>query len=226
MRSMTITTVLGLALAGACGPRTETDGDGDGGGSGGGTENGNDSTVSPSGTSVATVGADSTATTGGELLPGSCTCREPSEDAPECSDLARTQCEGTLICPELVVECPRVNPSMYACKSEYEYDEGALACALAALRDRTPGKLAVDAENDICGFEGCGSHQTEITILADDLAVVRSCSASPISAESSSSSLDALAEPAHFDGCLGLASPAERYDCLFDGLTETAELCG
>jgi hypothetical protein len=171
--------------------------------------------------------ADSTATSGGvEAPPAGCSCHEAVEDGSTCEDLARTQCEGEVICEELYSMCTRPNPDLYMCDpASFTYDEAILACMLGALRDRTPGKLVISIENDICGFEGCGSNRTEITILPDDLAVERDCSTSPLGAEGSWSSLATLAEPAHFDGCLALATPPERYACMQAGITTGADLC-
>lgn len=225
MRSEARCCALLLALVGACGPGTEP-GDGSGGGtagegSAGATTSGS---TGPGATSMAT--GDSTATSGSEAPPAGCSCHEPVEDGSSCADLARTECEGEAICDELYSMCTRPNPDMYMCDpASFTYDEAILACMLEALRDRTPGKLVIASENDICGLEGCGSDRTEITILPDDLAVERDCSASPLGAESSWSTLATLAEPAHFDGCLALPTPQERYGCLRSGITSGAELC-
>ncbi len=217
MRVPMLVSLVSLALAAACGAGTNPgDGSMDGG------------TSNPGGTSVATQAADSTATSAGVELPDGCSCREVDEDAPRtCEGLARTECEGQPICDELVGMCSRPNPDMYACDPEYyAYDEEVLTCLIEALRDRTPGKLAIDDQNDTCGLEGCGSDRLEITIVPGDRAVVRYCYSSPLSAEESSTSIAGLAEPAHFEGCLALAIQGQRYQCMRDGLVAGAELCG
>lgn len=225
MRSRALCRALLLVLVGACGPRTQT-GDGDGDGSAGGTTSagetdGPTTTTDPGATSM----VDSTATGGVEALPEGCSCREPAEFPITCDDVAHSECDGETLCPDVLGVCARPSPDMYACASELAYDEDAVACALAALRDRSPGKLAFDIENDTCGFEGCGSDRTELTIVPDDRVVVRRCAASPLSAESSSSSVDALAEPTYFDECLALASARERYECMVAGITRGAAVC-
>lgn len=227
MRSHAFLSLVLLALSGACGPGTEPgDGDGSAGGTADATASSSASTTSPGGTSITTQADGSTTTGGGEALPPGCTCREPVEDGMSCEDLALTECEGEAICAALVGMCSRPNPDLYMCDPKYySYDEAILACMLEALRDRTPGKLEISVENDVCGLEGCGSNWTEITIVPDERAVVRSCSTSPLWAESSSTSIDALAEPAHFDGCLALATVVERYECMRAGLTPGAALC-
>jgi hypothetical protein len=206
-------------LSGACGPQS---GDGDGGGSQGSSG----APASSSGTDGATtVGADTTSTSDGEAVPEGCACREVPEPALTCQDVARSECVGEPICETITVRCPRAGADMYACAVEYEYAEEALTCSLVALRDRSPGKLAVDAVNDICGLEGCGSDEYEIAIVGGDRAVRVSCSASPIGAEGSTSRIVTLADPSHFDGCLALESPADRYDCMLEGLDPGAEIC-
>jgi hypothetical protein len=223
MYARTLASFLLLAGTSACGPGTKV-GDGSGShGSGGGSAD--EASSGPGGTSVTTQ-ADSTATGGGAALPEGCSCREPDEDAFSCAEEANSDCAGEALCPDIYGVCSRPNPDLYMCASEYVYDEAELACAITALRDRTPGKLALDAENDICGLEGCGSDRTEITIFADGGAVVRHCGSNPLSVESSTTTLDALAEPAYFDECLGLGTTTARYQCMVDGLTQGPEVCG
>jgi hypothetical protein len=211
---------LAALLAGACGPQS---GDGDGGGSQG-SSGAHASSSGPDG--ATTAGADTTSTSGGEALPDGCVCRDVDpEQALTCEDVARSECVGEPICDTITVRCPRASSDMYACAVEYEYAEEALTCSLVALRDRSQGKLAVDAVNDICGLEGCGSDEYEIALVGDDRAVRVTCSASPIGPEGSTSRIVALADPSHFDGCLALESPADRYDCMLDGLDPGAEIC-
>lgn len=210
-----------LALLAACGPRTQTgDGDGSVGGTAGET-GGSITTTDPGMTSV----ADSTATGGSAVLPEGCSCREPAEFPITCDDEAHSDCDGEALCPDVFGVCARPSADLYACTSELAYDDDAVACALAALRDRAPGKLAFDIENDTCGLEGCGSDRTELTIVPDGRVVVRRCTSSPLSAESSRSSIDALAEPAYFDECLALTTARERYECMVAGITPGPDVC-
>lgn len=221
MRTIALGFASCLVLLGACGPGTEP-GDGSGGGTAGDSSNSTDAgTTGPGATGV----AESTATGGDALLPAGCSCREPLEQAPTCEEQSRSQCTGDLLCPDVIGSCARPSADLYACEGELTYGEEALACALAALRDRPPGKLAFDVENDTCGLEGCGSDRTEITIVPDDRAVVRHCVQSPISAESSSSTYDTLAEPAYFDECLSLTTVRERYECMVAGITRGPAVC-
>jgi hypothetical protein len=207
-----------VALTVACGPRTDP-----GDGSGGGTAT-TASSTGPGATSMAT--ADSTATSGDVAPPAGCRCQVPVEDGSTCEALAHTECDGEALCSVLYSTCTRPNPDLYMCDpASVTYDEAILACILEALRDRTPGKVSMAIENDECGLEGCGRTHTELTILPDDVAVRRSCIASPLGAEVSWSTLATLDEPAHFDGCLARPTPQQRFTCLLSGISYGADLC-
>jgi hypothetical protein len=208
-----------LVVLAGCGPRAG-DGESDAGGSG------SASSGASSGAADSTSTTADTSTGAPEVLPDGCSCRDVDEDAFECSELATVACDGVLACDTITVQCARPNPDMYACEGELAYDEAALECALEALRDRTPGKLSIVAENAECGFEGCGRDEREIVVFASGDALVTSCSASPIGAEDADAELGALAEPAHFEGCLALAEAADRYGCLHEGLIAGEPVCG
>lgn len=232
--------VMAAALLVACGPGvTEDDAlaDGSGGAAGsdgatgenddatGGGAGGADSTgaVDPSGGEDPTTG-DETETTGDPAaLPEGCQCAIP-DDRFSCDDLATTECDGEVLCPTVTRDCARP-PDFYACDTEYEYDEDALECALTALRDRTIGKVEIAAENEVCGFEGCGTDRWRIAIRGEDVAVVDDCSASPLGAEASYATLRQMAPSAFFEACLSMPSAAMRYDCMFDGLTDDLGVC-
>lgn len=228
MQPITLASTLSLTLTVACGPSTSTDTSTTQSETSVGASSADSADSADSASSAGSIGSTGStgSTSGGGLLPEGCACREIPDDTFTCDDRAPTECQGGSLCPEIVGICPRPNPDLYACDIEYEYDEQALACALEALRDRTPGKITTETENSICGLEGCGSDQTEITIVPGERAVVRACTANPITAESSDSTLRELSPPAFFDECLALPTTNERYRCMFDGLQSTATLCG
>jgi hypothetical protein len=179
MRSIVVDCVLLLTLVVGCGPDT-----GPGDGSGGGTASEGSAGPTSASTGPGVTSVDSTATSGSEVPPAGCSCRTPPEDGFDCADLATTTCEGGALCDELFTMCTRPNPDLYMCdQASITYDEAVLTCMLEALRDRTPGTLAIVIENDTCGLEGCGDDRTEISVLAGNLAVMRTCSSSPLSAE-------------------------------------------
>lgn len=211
-----------IALLVACGPRAGTDeGDGAAGGTAGEASSAGSTATDPGMTSA----VDSASTGAPAALPDGCSCREAAEDPFTCDDLATSACDGPELCPDVIGTCARPSADLYACTSELAYDDEAVTCALEALRDRPSGKLAFDVENETCGLEGCGSDRTELTLVADDRVVVRRCASSPLWAESSSSFIDTLAEPAYFDECLTLATTRERYECMVAGITRGADVC-
>ena len=227
-----------MVMVAACGPGVEDEdelADGSGGavdtgaepdqddatGGGGATdEPGEDS----SGGGMQTTGDGDPTTGAPEVeLPQGCQCTLPEEDLG-CDALATTACDGEVLCETVTRSCARP-PDFYACDGAYEYDEEALDCALGALRDRTVGFIEVASENDVCGFEGCGTDRWRISIRGADVSVVERCSSSPLDAESSHGTLRQLAEPAFFEACLGMPSAAMRYGCLFDGLSDDVDVC-
>ncbi len=224
MRTRTVIVHALLLLLGACGPESGTEETGGGGSSSSGSSGGPGQS-STRGTSGADTTAGESSSGGLGPAPEGCSCRVPAESG-SCAEIASSECAGEPLCAPIVVECSRPNPDMYACEAEYTYDEEALTCALEALRDRAAGTLSIDSENEVCGLEGCGSYRAQIAILADERVVLSSCNANPIQAESASSSLRQLAAPEHFEGCLALPAPADRYDCLFEGIPSDMQICG
>ena len=123
--------------------------------------------------------------------------------------------------------CPR--PQVYyACELEYVYDEDALACALTALRDRTPGIISGGGQNPdgFCGLEGCGAVSVTIAIAADGTAARQSCTGHPLEGESGSAGMGQLREPAFFQQCLDMPVVSDRYACLNDTLQASTAACG
>ena len=230
--------LFGLCMIG-CGPSVDAGEDGGSGEGGSASTGGLSASSTDPGTASTSAATSSTAessstsssssssssTTDGDALPPECSCTDVVDDAFGCSDTSDSICDGELICPTLTVSCPRPNPDMYECSSEYVYDEAALACALAALRDRTPGRFLIDAENGICGLEGCGRDQSEITVTGDGRAVVMACSADPLGEGSNNTTVSMLADAAYFTACIEVGTPAEQYDCLLAGLGEPVDAC-
>ena len=189
-------------------------------------------TSSSTSTTTTTSTSEGTSTSGvdsstGPTAPEPCMCIElgPLEN-PSCEDTRPFTCELPDVCGHVGYTCPRPNPDMYACDVEYQYDEAELDCALTALRDRTPGRFTAGGENDVCGFEGCGTDTFLVAIADTTSAVLHSCSGGPLGPESWTTELATLASPEYFQGCLDRVVPGERYDCLFDGLQQRVAVCG
>lgn len=217
-----------------CGPSVGTN-DGGGGGSGatgttspsasstGATSHGVTGETAASGT-----GTRDDDTTTGATAPSPCACVTPTEvEFPTCDDVTRFECDLEPICGHLGYTCPRINRDFYLCSIEYEYDEAALACALTALRDRTPGLLTAGGEAEPCGFEGCGTDFDMIAIAASETAMMQSCATEPLSGVVwAATRLARLAPPQYFQDCLDMPAAKSRYECLFDGLQERVPACG
>ncbi|MCH9681100.1 MAG: hypothetical protein K0V04_06695 [Deltaproteobacteria bacterium] len=213
----------------ACGPSATPDDTPDGAGGGSTSTDApgatGESVTATSSADESTGAVDDTGDTDGSGPPPGCACVQPQDDGSSCSDIAGVECQGAPLCDVVTVQCARANPDIYACRGDLAYDELALDCALQPLRDRTPGTVSIEADNSICGLEGCGSDETRIIILDDGIAVVIACTANPIAAKASSASVVNLAASKYFDGCLRLATPAERFACMLDGLAEPSALC-
>ena len=209
----------------ACGPAVEV---GEGGGGGSGASDDSDPETLGEGASDSgdgTSGGEGSTGAGSIGLPEACGCRVADESSSSCDEQATTSCAGEVLCPELSRRCGRVGPDMYACSGELVYDEAALECGLKALAAGAPGRLLVQAENTSCGLEGCGDDRYELTITGPDLVVQSLCESSPISAESSVSSLRSLQPPTYFEECLTRSDPGDRWTCLWNGLGEPDVVC-
>lgn len=149
-----------------------------------------------------------------------------SDDAPGCGfgemfeDVP--QCPSQTPCPTLTVTCPMGQMDLYDCKPMYEYDEEAMACMLAAFRDRTPGRYDIDGDMDYGLYTG--QSRLQIRIRNDGLAIHTWCWSTDGGTDWTNSNVRNLAAPAYFDGCANEVAPASRYGCLVHGLTEVMEL--
>ncbi len=173
-------------------------------------------------TSSSTTTSDSGDTTAGQA----CSCAHPIENAAgECNydalRAAATECSSNEPCGVVSISCPRPNPDLYSCGSEFVYDEEALACALTTLRDRTAAALAIDGTENYGIYSGQGKHLVRVFpdgthnkswCLGTDASTVQGHSAGT------------LASPAHFAGCLDLPTAAGQYECLFEGLQYDKDL--
>ncbi|HWB80933.1 MAG TPA: hypothetical protein VG755_38485 [Nannocystaceae bacterium] len=201
----------------ACGPSVApTTSTGSGGGSA------SETTASTGASASSTTDAADSSTTDA-TPPPFCACRMPAAEG-ECEDVARSSCDGDDLCATVLVRCAHTD-IYYPCDGTMTYDEEALACALVALRDRTAGLLRIDAESDECGLEGCAHSLIEIALADDGRVQVQSCGQSPIGGASSHARAGTLAPPEHFTACLELGEPADRYACMFAGITADARVC-
>ncbi|MBC8073965.1 MAG: hypothetical protein IAG13_36940 [Deltaproteobacteria bacterium] len=224
-QQLRIGTALLILVGGACGPRAEDAPGGTSTTTGPPGSTGTSTSASSSGGSSSDA-ADSSTTGAPAPAPEGCTCRERSTDEwPDCDELADIECGGEVLCPELALHCPRANPDLYACERELVYDEEPLDCMLAALRDRTPGKLSTWRPGPFCGLEGCGSDRLEIVVLADGGVVTTECSHVPLSPSESSSAIAVLRDSAYFSDCLELEVARDRYVCMLDGIPYDARVC-
>jgi hypothetical protein len=103
-----------------------------------------------------------------------------------------------------------------------EYAETALECALEALRDRTAGRYEVDAATSYGVYADQG--KVLFRISEDGRAIRTNCENGDLQPPSWAAREYELAAEEHFSSCLALSSPDERYQCLFDGLTNRVEL--
>lgn len=87
-------------------------------------------------------------------------------------------------------------------------DSAALACALTALRDRTPGLIRWSVE------EALGGDYGYVLIKGDGQAVRRTWSILDLGASIDDAVLGDLAPPATYDSCLALTDEAKQFECL------------
>lgn len=164
-----------------------------------GTTTGGSDTVDPGETTGTT---DELTTTGGELHPA-CACIESGG------------CGGSLCSGEFGISCES------ECQGDEPIEnEAALQCALEALRDRTPGKLGWFTSE----FIGQFSSSTDAYILDDGHILLRRSGDADLCSYTGPDSAHTLADAAHFEGCLALATARERWTCLHEGvLSQVAE---
>lgn len=89
-------------------------------------------------------------------------------------------------------------------------DADALACALTALRDRTPGVLSWSVADPAQMLDPGGY----VLVLDDGRAIARSFRAEDLSGSVSDATLGALDDAAVFDACLLEGDGQVRFDCL------------
>ncbi len=151
-----------------------------------------------------------------------CACAVPYPSVHGCSveDLNAwvPGCPEAPPCSRLTVECSRPGVDLYDCRAELAYDEAAMQCALEALRDGTPSWLEIDGLDPGGLFTGQSLYV--IHVLEGRMAVQAGCQFADAGAYTYGPDLHALADPSHFTACMDVASPAERYQCMLEGLGE------
>jgi len=205
--------LVGVALA--CGPRATDDGttaQATGTGTGR-TTTGSDSGHDGSAGTSASLGSSESSDMSCDECVAACACVRDDAGTP-------VVCDRAALCDPVTWTCPRPQ-DFYACnpRLEYEYDEAALDCAIAALRDGVSGRLALWGDEVGFGFEGPVNTLHEVTIVDAQAAFVQTWSLPPVGEASGGAPvLHTIAAPAHFAGCLTLSAGSERHDCLWQGL--------
>ncbi|HGG58219.1 MAG TPA: hypothetical protein ENK31_10525 [Nannocystis exedens] len=101
-----------------------------------------------------------------------------------------------------------------------EYDEEALNCTLAALRDRTPGMYGWESTLD-----GSYSGEAGVFHLRKDGAMwARECDWEDLGTSMDQPSGLGIESAEYFEGCLAMAKAGDRWQCMRDGLSRTAEI--
>jgi len=212
--------VLALLLLAACGDRP-IPGDSSTGDASTGTAATTTTTTIPPGTT------GDTPTTGPAPLACSCAayfdhtgCGD-DELWPQIAD-----CEQPTICPTVTVACPRPNQDIYSCQDELVIDAEALECAIAALRDRTPGRFIIE------GIANGGLFSAPpvfaVRLPGADQAATTSCQVTD-TGTSWDAIASTLAEPSFFSDCLAKPNTQARHACALAGLLmdkSTLPLCG
>lgn len=227
-RSRTLAFALCSALG--CGPKDEIPGAGETGAA-------METDASMMDPLAPTEGAASSGSDGGAQdvapPPEGCTCIDTAEAEEEgrlvsCSENSLFDCgEQEDLCPVVAQRCPRATGrQFYPCEIEFVIDEEALTCALEALRDRKRGVLRFGVPTDLCGWEGCGWDFTELLLLAESEVAATTCNEDPLAiVRSRRGQRGKLKPPEHFEGCLALELPDERWSCLFAGVTDEQPSC-
>ncbi|HEY0135906.1 MAG TPA: hypothetical protein VGB85_17595 [Nannocystis sp.] len=168
-----------------------------------------------------TSSGDSTGDTTG--ADATCMCAAFSEIEGGCANdsvwMHVAQCELDTICPPLTVQCPRPGADLYDCQGELVFAEDAMTCALAALRDRTPGRFIVEGTEAGMFYFGT---LYGLRLRGDEVAVVTECRSGEGTGWHASDR--PLAPPAHFAGCLAMPKPLARHGCLLQGLGDPVVL--
>lgn len=225
-----------LALALACPSDDTVTGDGSGTGSTSApasttdatSTNGITSTSSASGSSTTATDPTTADSTGDPSSPRACLCEWPNELGFECNAEALAawvpSCPEAQPCPRLTVECPRAGVDLYDCTSELAFDEAAMQCMLEVLRDGTPARLEIDGLEDNGAFSGQSLYLVHVLALetGDRAALRTGCMPIDLGAEPYGPTPFLLADSDYFTACMDVAAPAERYDCMMNGLAAEA----
>jgi hypothetical protein len=173
----------------------------------------------PSSTAAATA-TDST----GAPPAGACECAGPGPDADadghDCDAAALAAwvpgCPEAQPCSRLTVACPRPGVDLYDCSQEYTYDEAAMQCVLETLRDGTPARLEIDGTEDYGLFGGQSFYL--VHVLEGRMVVRAGCIPGDAGVTLFEPRLKTLPEPEFFTGCMEMATPKDRYDCITLGV--------
>jgi hypothetical protein len=156
------------------------------------------------GTSMTTEPGATTTDTGGPVCP----CIR-DDDKSEMFEPNQPLC-GEELCPTLNVT------NGYICEIAFMGDDigltnpEALACALTALRDRTPGLVRWNCMSDGGQFEDYGY----VLIGDDGTAIRRNWGWLDASYRASDALQGALPDPGVFEACLAESDEALRFECL------------
>lgn len=216
---------LAIAWLAACGPSLGGD-DADDGDGDEATTDGEATTSAGNGAGDVDPGAPQgdgdTPTPRPDDQPVDSCCAADSDDRECAPETMVAQCDGELLCPPVTVECPREGGDLYDCASDFEYDEAALTCALESLAKRTPGRLEIDGTVDYGIFSGQDRYM--LWIRGDDTVVTAGCLRHDAGAEHFGPDQETLADAAYFTACLDQTDLAQRYACLWAGLSDDQPL--
>lgn len=190
----------------ACGPAA------DDGGEGGAQADASSTGAGGSGTESESEAGESESETGeSEPIPG-CECIEPESEGKQDSTEAPTLpgC-GSSLCGPLELTQDEGPPTMIS-------DPEALACALTALRDRTPGYIEYRF-TDIGLSYGYSAY---VLIEADGRGIQRTWGYNDLSFNVSPARLGPLAAPGELDACI--QDPVD-VSCLLDPLVSEDAIC-
>ena len=184
------------------------------------------STSSAPGSSTAATDPTAADSSGDAPPELACICTLPNELGPSCNAEALAawvpDCPEVQPCPRLTVECSRPGFDLYDCTSELAFDEAAMQCMLEVLRDGTPARLEIDGLMDNGAFSGQSLYLVHVLgpqeTASDRLALRTGCMPLDLGAEPYGPTPHELADPGYFTGCMDMASPSERYECMMDGL--------
>jgi hypothetical protein len=145
-----------------------------------------------------------------------------AEGACECDPEVEEGC-GPQVCPVAFLHCEQGCAVTSQGDEEIEH----MDCALAALRDRTPGFVAWVFTQD----EDPSWSWTGVRIFADGSAAILRRVTGPCQAEDDPIAVTGpdetilLKDAAYFDGCLAEADPLERFRCLQEPVRTALSAC-